>query len=152
MAETWSDREVGQDNKLHLRRKYTYTRKYVNATGCLNTVLHIHLFDQVVSSNLSPDTGWFSSFPQAFQANPGIIPRLGYDLYLPNFSIHRPSYHLMPHIPDTARAVVQTTKIIYKLLGAILFLYTFCRSSPNFFSTENCVKGKAVPVTGRRGP
>jgi hypothetical protein len=25
MAETCSDREVGQDNKLHLRQKYMYT-------------------------------------------------------------------------------------------------------------------------------
>jgi hypothetical protein len=40
MAETRSGREVGQDNKLHLRWKYMYTRisKYINATGCLNTI------------------------------------------------------------------------------------------------------------------
>jgi hypothetical protein len=40
MAETCSEGGVGKDNKLHLRQKYMYTNnKYINAVGCLNTVL-----------------------------------------------------------------------------------------------------------------
>jgi hypothetical protein len=39
MAETYSDREVGQDKKLHLRWKYMCTGKYINETGCLNKIL-----------------------------------------------------------------------------------------------------------------
>jgi hypothetical protein len=41
VAKTCNDREVGQDKKLHLRQKYMYTSKYINAAGCLNTVLFI---------------------------------------------------------------------------------------------------------------
>jgi hypothetical protein len=33
--------EKYDNKKLHLRGKYMYTSKYINATGCLNTILHI---------------------------------------------------------------------------------------------------------------
>jgi hypothetical protein len=38
-AKTCSDKEVGQDNKLHLRQKYMYTSTFIKAIGSLNTVL-----------------------------------------------------------------------------------------------------------------
>jgi hypothetical protein len=41
-AETCSDREVGEDNRLHLRRRYVYTNKYINATECFNTTAILH--------------------------------------------------------------------------------------------------------------
>jgi hypothetical protein len=34
--------EKYDNKKLHLRGKYMYTSKHINATGCLNTILHIH--------------------------------------------------------------------------------------------------------------
>jgi hypothetical protein len=38
-AETCSEEEEWLDNKLHLRRKYMWSKWRINAPGCLNTIL-----------------------------------------------------------------------------------------------------------------
>jgi hypothetical protein len=39
MAKTCNEEEGWLDNKFHLRWKYMWNKLYINATGCLNTIL-----------------------------------------------------------------------------------------------------------------